>query len=70
MGTVEKLVLPGILFHHVTPTRDWFHTHLKLWEHNISVRSNLLDLRENYEWAKSHPWETQGIAEAWTAFVW
>ena len=32
-GVIEKLGLPGMLFHHVTPTKDYFHDKLKPWMH-------------------------------------
>lgn len=68
-GTIEKLALPGLLFHHVTPTRDWIHDHLVPWEHYVPVRMDLSDLRKKFEWAESHPKEARRIAEAGTAFA-
>mmetsp|Transcript_28371 Transcript_28371/g.51816 ORF Transcript_28371/g.51816 Transcript_28371/m.51816 type:complete len:733 (+) Transcript_28371:106-2304(+) len=68
-GTVEKLALPGVLFHHQTPTKDWFHDLLVPWEHYIPVETDLSDLREKFEWAESHPAETKRIAEAGTMFA-
>ena len=32
-GTMQKLALPGVLFHHNTGTVDWFHEHLVPWIH-------------------------------------
>eukprot|EP00584_Thalassiosira_punctigera_P013834 CAMPEP_0172553312 /NCGR_PEP_ID=MMETSP1067-20121228/50006_1 /TAXON_ID=265564 ORGANISM="Thalassiosira punctigera, Strain Tpunct2005C2" /NCGR_SAMPLE_ID=MMETSP1067 /ASSEMBLY_ACC=CAM_ASM_000444 /LENGTH=644 /DNA_ID=CAMNT_0013341477 /DNA_START=250 /DNA_END=2184 /DNA_ORIENTATION=+ len=68
-GTVEKLALPGVLFHHVTPTKDWFHDLLVPWQHYIPVKTDLSDLREKFEWAESHPVEAKQIAEQGTAFA-
>lgn len=68
-GTIEKLALPGVLFHHVTPTEDWFHRHLEPWVHYIPVATDLSDLREKYEWAEANPAEAQRIAEAGTEFA-
>ncbi|KAL9187137.1 hypothetical protein ACHAXT_010857 [Thalassiosira profunda] len=68
-GTLEKLALPGVLFHHVTPTQDWYHVHLEPWVHFIPVQTDLSDLREKYEWAEAHPHEARRIAEAGTQFA-
>ena len=68
-GTIQKLALPGVLFHHVTPTKDWFHDLLVPWEHYIPIESDLSDLREKYEWAERHPDETRRISENGTRFV-
>ena len=68
-GTIQKLGLPGVLFHHVTPTKDWFHDLLVPWEHYIPINTDLSDLREKYEWAESHPDEAQQIAENGTRFA-
>ena len=68
-GTIEKLALPGVLFHHVTPTKDWFHDHLEPWKHYIPVAQDLSDLREQFEWAERNPQRAQRIAEAGTEFA-
>jgi len=68
-GTLEKLAMPGVLFHHVTPTKDWFHDHIQPWVHYIPVRSDLSDLRSKYEWAESNPKEAQRISENGTEFA-
>ncbi|EED91382.1 predicted protein, partial [Thalassiosira pseudonana CCMP1335] len=68
-GTIEKLAMPGALFHHVTATSDWFFDMLQPFVHYIPIRSDLSDLREKYEWAEAHPMETQRIAEAGTEFA-
>lgn len=68
-GTIEKLALPGVLLHHVTPTKDWFHDHLEPWVHYIPIATDLSDLKEKYDWAESNPAEAQRIAEAGTEFA-
>jgi len=68
-GTIQKLALPGVLFHHVTPTKDWFHDLLVPWEHYIPINTDLSDLREKYEWAESHQDEARRISESGTSFV-
>merc|ERR1719291_1425129 len=65
-GTIQKLALPGVLFHHVTPTKDWFHDLLVPWEHYIPVAADLSDLHRNYIWAEHHPAEAKRIAEQGT----
>jgi hypothetical protein len=44
-GTVTKLSMPGVLFHHETPTRDWYHEEMEPWKHHIPVNWDLTDLR-------------------------
>ena len=68
-GTLEKLAMPGVLFHHVTPTKDYFHDLLVPYVHYIPVKDDLSDLREKYEWAESHPIEAKQITNAGTELV-
>lgn len=68
-GTHAKLALPGVLFHHETPTYDYFHEDLIPFVHYIPVSTELEDLREKYEWAEAHPDEARAISEAGTAFM-
>ena len=68
-GTIEKLAMPGLLFHHVTPTKDYFHDLLVPWEHYVPIKDDLSDLREKYDWAESHPIEAKEIAENGTRFA-
>lgn len=68
-GTLEKLAMPGVLFHHVTPTTDYFYNRLQPWVHYIPVRADLTDLKERFDWAESHPLEAQRISNAATAFA-
>ncbi len=62
-GTVQKLYMPGLLFHHVTPTKDYIHDLIQPWVHYVPVRSDLEDLLDKLEWAESHPEEARQIAE-------
>ena len=68
-GTLEKLGLPGLLFHHVTPTKDYLHDVLKPWVHYVPVKANLSDLKEKFEWAESHPVMAKRISDNATQFV-
>mmetsp|Transcript_2194 Transcript_2194/g.3893 ORF Transcript_2194/g.3893 Transcript_2194/m.3893 type:complete len:633 (-) Transcript_2194:77-1975(-) len=68
-GTIEKLSMPGLLFHHVTPTKDYLHDKMVPWAHYVPIKADLSDLREKYEWAESHPREARKIAEAGTEFA-
>jgi len=68
-GTIEKLAMPGVLFHHVTKTMDYFHDRLKGWVHYIPVHSNLSDLRANYLWAEQNPKHAKKISDEATAFM-
>mmetsp|Transcript_16095 Transcript_16095/g.27432 ORF Transcript_16095/g.27432 Transcript_16095/m.27432 type:complete len:396 (-) Transcript_16095:216-1403(-) len=68
-GTIEKLGLPGLLFHHVTPTKDYNHARIEPWVHYIPLDEDMKDLKEKYEWAESHPKEARAISERATAFI-
>lgn len=65
-GTVQKLAMPGLLFHHMTPTKDYIHDYMKPWRHYIPVSSDLGDLKRKFEWAESHPERSHQIAEEGT----
>lgn len=68
-GTIEKLSMPGLLFHHETIAKDWFYDDLIPWKHYVPVRTDLSDLREKYEWAEANPDKAREIAQQATAFV-
>lgn len=68
-GTVQKLAMPGLLFHHVTPTKDYIHDWMTPWIHYVPVAADLRDLREKYEWAESHPQAAKLISEQGTEFM-
>ncbi|KAL7553009.1 hypothetical protein ACHAWF_016247 [Thalassiosira exigua] len=62
-GTLEKLGLPGLLFHHVTPTKDYIHDAMVPWVHYVPIKSDLSDLREKYDWAENHPRMARQISD-------
>jgi hypothetical protein len=62
-GTVRKLGMPGLLFHHITPTKDYIHDQIIPWIHYVPVRSDLEDLMEKLEWAETHQDEARRISE-------
>ena len=68
-GTIQKLAMPGLLFHHVTPTKDYIHDWMTPWVHYVPVAGDLRDLREKYEWAENHPQASKLIAEQGTDFI-
>lgn len=54
-GTMQKLSMPGLLFHHLTPTKDYFHDWMQPWIHYVPVAEDLHDLREKFDWAEANP---------------
>jgi hypothetical protein len=68
-GTLEKLALPGLLFHHITPTKDYFHDVLIPWVHFVPVKEDLSDLKSKFEWAESNQLEAKRIASRGTEWV-
>jgi len=68
-GTMHKLAMSGLLFHHVTPMKDYIHDFLIPWKHYIPVSSDLKDLKLKFDWAESHPQEAKRIADASTDFM-
>jgi len=68
-GTVRKLGMPGLLFHHITPTKDYIHDQIQPWVHYVPVQSDLSDLMEKLEWAETHQAEARRIAETATALM-
>ncbi len=61
--------MPGVLFHHITPTKDYFHDDISPWIHYIPIDTDLSDLREKFEWAESHPVDARLISERATRFA-
>lgn len=55
--------MPGLLFHHITPTRDYIHDQIHPWVHYVPVREDLTDLMEKLEWAETHQDEARRISE-------
>ena len=68
-GTIEKLSMPGLLYHHMTPTKDYIHDYLTPWKHYIPVSESLQDLKKKFDWAEAHPQEAKRIADAGTNFM-
>lgn len=68
-GTIQKLAMPGVLFHHATAAKDWYHEHLVAWVHYVPVKEDLSDLQEKYEWAELHDRKARSIAKASTEFA-
>jgi hypothetical protein len=68
-GTIDKLAMPGVLFHHVTATKDYYHDNLVPWMHYIPVQEGMSDLREMYEWAQANSEQAMRISEAASAYV-
>jgi hypothetical protein len=46
--------MPGLLFHHITPTKDYIFDQIQPWVHYVPVREDLEDLMEKLEWAETH----------------
>jgi len=61
--------MPGLLLHHITPTKDYIHDHLLPWMHYVPVQSDLSDLMDKLDWAETHPAEARKIAETATEFM-
>ena len=61
--------MPGLLFHHMTPTKDYIHDRIKPWIHFIPVRADLTDLKEKYDWAEAHPEYAKLISEQATKLM-
>ena len=67
--TLSKLALPGLLFHHVTPTQDYISNQFEAWEHYIPIKDDLSNLHEMYDYAESHPDKAKRIAEKSTELM-
>ena len=68
-GTIDKLAMPGVLFHHVTSTKDYFHDDIVPWMHYIPVDESLSDLRDMYQWAIENNEQAMRISEAASEYV-
>jgi hypothetical protein len=62
-GTIDKLAMPGLLFHHDSGMKDHFHDELKPWVHYVPVAVDLTDLKIKYEWAERNPDKAEKIAK-------
>lgn len=63
---LQQLAKPGLLFHHVSPTKDNSRDRMEPWVHYIPVAPNLTDLKAKFDWAESHPAEAKIIADRGT----
>mmetsp|Transcript_34011 Transcript_34011/g.64746 ORF Transcript_34011/g.64746 Transcript_34011/m.64746 type:complete len:132 (-) Transcript_34011:111-506(-) len=61
--------MPGVLFHHVTSSKDYFHDDLIPWIHYIPVNEDLSNLREMYDWAEANSAKAKKISDAATEYV-
>ncbi|KAI2508949.1 Glycosyl transferase family 90 [Fragilaria crotonensis] len=68
-GTITKLAMPGVLFHHETPAKDWFHDEIQPWVHYVPVDLFLSNLYDMYVWAETHPIEAKKIAKQGQEFA-
>ncbi|KAK1743496.1 glycosyltransferase (family 90) [Skeletonema marinoi] len=68
-GTLEKLGLPGLLFHHETPMKDYLHDKMVKWVHYVPIKEDLSDLKEKFDWAESHPELAKQISDNATRLV-
>ncbi len=62
-GTITKLAMPGLLFHHETPMKDWFFDEIQPWVHYVPIHLNLSNLYDMFVWAENHPAQAQAIAK-------
>lgn len=69
-GMFAKLAMPGLLFHHQTPTTDFFvGNELRPWVHFVPVKHDLSDLPEKLGWAREHPVKAKQIARQGSEFM-
>mmetsp|Transcript_39501 Transcript_39501/g.83066 ORF Transcript_39501/g.83066 Transcript_39501/m.83066 type:complete len:676 (-) Transcript_39501:67-2094(-) len=68
-GTAEKLALPGLLFHHMTPTKDYIHDWMKPWVHYVPISEDLKDLKSKFDWAENNPEKAKQIADQGTQLM-
>ena len=68
-GTSSKLPMPGLLFHHITPTKDYFHDRIKPFVHYVPISPDLSDLKEKFDWAETHSDSAKQISDKATDFM-
>jgi Glycosyl transferase family 90 len=68
-GTLEKLMMPGVLFHHETPAKDWYYDRLVPWKHYIPIKTDLSNLRDRYEWAVKNDKKAKQISKSASLFA-
>ena len=69
MGTLQKLAMPGLLFHHETVMRDFYFDDIRPMVHYVPVKSDLSDLHAQYKWAEENPSDAQKIARQGTKWA-
>ena len=65
-GFVQKMAMGGLVFHHMTPTRDYIHDYFEPWVHYVPVEADLSDLKQKFYWAEANPDEARMIARQGT----
>ena len=68
-GTIDKLAMPGLLFHHSTPMMDSYFGSLNAGEHYVAIKEDLSDLKEKIEYYEINLQEAEKIAKAGQAWV-
>lgn len=58
---------PLLLAHR--PWTEWYHRHLRAWQHYIPVAADLHDLPERVRWAREHTDEARAIGQRGQAFA-
>ena len=61
--------MPGVLLHHLSATKDYFHDDTIAWRHYIPINEDFSNLREMYDWAKENNEHAKQISEAGTEYV-
>ena len=62
-GLRWKMCSGNLVFKVESPYENWWYPTIEPWKHYIPIRSDLSDLRQQYEWAESHPEEVQQIRQ-------
>ena len=60
---------PGVLFHHETLMKDFFYDLIEPWVHYVPIKQDLSDLKDMFEWAKSHDEAAKAISKRASEFV-
>eukprot|EP00545_Synedropsis_sp_CCMP1620_P011440 CAMPEP_0119013432 /NCGR_PEP_ID=MMETSP1176-20130426/8444_1 /TAXON_ID=265551 /ORGANISM="Synedropsis recta cf, Strain CCMP1620" /LENGTH=640 /DNA_ID=CAMNT_0006966523 /DNA_START=276 /DNA_END=2195 /DNA_ORIENTATION=- len=61
-GTLTKLLMPGVLMHHETETKDWYYDMMIPWKHYIPIKWDLSDLWASFNGAQEHQQQMQDIS--------
>jgi hypothetical protein len=68
-GTIAKLAMPGVLFHHVTSMKDSYFDLLKPYEHYYPLNEDLSNFEELVQEVKDDPEKAKRISAAATTWV-